>query len=76
MTAGFFYGKSFYRPRKDSTLTQAVVKNHGIPEEDVTSAVSASEKFFALPIETKMEVHIVRSLDFILIILSVTSCTY
>lgn len=72
MTAGFFYGRSFYCSMKVSKLTEAVVKNHGIPEEDVISAVSASEKFFALPIEAKMEVHIVRSLN--LYSLSRASC--
>lgn len=45
---------------KDTTVNPAlmieVVKNHGIPEEDVNAAIEAGKKFFALPTEKKLEV--------------------
>jgi isopenicillin N synthase-like dioxygenase len=31
------------------------VKNHGIPEEIIESAISTSKEFFSLPIDKKME---------------------
>jgi len=33
------------------------VKNHGIPEEIIQSALSASKEFFSLPIDKKMEIE-------------------
>ncbi|KAI6130022.1 hypothetical protein EV401DRAFT_2054474 [Pisolithus croceorrhizus] len=40
------------------------VKNHGIPEEVINKAVSASERFFSLPIEAKMKLDIHASPNF------------
>lgn len=51
---------------KDTTVSPAlmieVVKNHGIPEEDVNAAIEAGKKFFALPTEKKLEVSQIQIL--------------
>lgn len=39
-----------------------VVKNHGIPDEDVNAAIEAGKKFFALPTEKKLEVSQIQIL--------------
>lgn len=36
-----------------------LVKNHGIPEEDVNAAIEVGKKFFALPTEKKLEVSLI-----------------
>ncbi|KAI6042658.1 hypothetical protein EDC04DRAFT_908757 [Pisolithus marmoratus] len=40
------------------------VKNHGIPEEVISKVASAAERFFSLPIETKMKLDIHASSNF------------
>ncbi|KAI5995141.1 hypothetical protein EDD15DRAFT_2366069 [Pisolithus albus] len=42
------------------------VRNHGIPEETIDSALSAMKAFFSLPLETKMKVDSSHSLHAIL----------
>lgn len=34
----------------------APVSNHGIPESTIANALDAANRFFALPLDTKMEV--------------------
>ncbi|EPQ54847.1 Clavaminate synthase-like protein, partial [Gloeophyllum trabeum ATCC 11539] len=48
INVGFFYGEF------SSILLS--VKNHGIPEETIQEALSATKRFFSLPLETKMKV--------------------
>jgi isopenicillin N synthase-like dioxygenase len=33
------------------------VKNHGIPQNIIDRAIEVSKDFFALPLQTKLEVH-------------------
>ncbi|KAJ8487237.1 hypothetical protein ONZ51_g4303 [Trametes cubensis] len=40
------------------------VKNHGIPEETIERAYSASKEFFSLPVERKMELDIRKTSNF------------
>lgn len=40
------------------------VKNHGIPEEVISKAVGAAERFFSIPIEAKMKLDIHASPNF------------
>ena len=37
-------------------IVQLLVSNHGIPSEVIEGALTAAKDFFALPLETKMEV--------------------
>ena len=36
----------------------SLVKNHGIPEEDIANTIKAAKQFFALPESTKMGVRL------------------
>ncbi|KAH7885194.1 hypothetical protein F5I97DRAFT_1883437 [Phlebopus sp. FC_14] len=40
------------------------IKNHGIPEETISTAISAAKTYFALPLETKMKSDIHDSPNF------------
>ncbi|RPD56634.1 Clavaminate synthase-like protein [Lentinus tigrinus ALCF2SS1-7] len=40
------------------------VKNHGIPEENISKALQASKEFFSLPLEKKMELDITKTANF------------
>ncbi|KAI0718197.1 Clavaminate synthase-like protein [Cerioporus squamosus] len=40
------------------------VKNHGIPEETISSTVEAAKRFFALPLSTKMAIDIHKTPNF------------
>jgi len=58
---GFFYGLYNLYVWDVNSRSYVSVKNHGIPEETIQGALSASKDFFSLLLETKMEArHLAR----------------
>ena len=68
INVGFLYGESYlslFGPliALVSPL-RYVVKNHGIPEDVVNNALSASKQFFSLPLDHKEELDIRKTSNF------------
>ena len=60
---GFLYSKYFFLWSL-SRLTPNTVKNHGISEELIDGAKLASQEFFSLPEEKKLEIDIRKTSNF------------
>jgi len=58
MVRQFYQNVQSQKRQKLHHTSWVAVKNHGIPEEIIQSALSASKEFFSLPIDKKMEVSV------------------
>ncbi|KAH7926492.1 Clavaminate synthase-like protein [Leucogyrophana mollusca] len=67
LNVGFFYSQ--YRlpspfPVCGGCLNGLTVKDHGIPEKVIETAVGAAKQFFRLPVESKMKLDLQKSANF------------
>ncbi|KAH9925071.1 hypothetical protein B0H21DRAFT_826664 [Amylocystis lapponica] len=64
INVGFLYGAP-PSPSQALTVTSFLpVRNHGIPDQTIQRALSASKAFFSLPLEHKMQLDIRKSANF------------
>ena len=67
INVGFFYGMfpvSLSSSTRSANPSCVAVKNHGISEGAISSAIEAAKRFFALPLSTKMALDIHNSPNF------------
>jgi isopenicillin N synthase-like dioxygenase len=56
LNVGFFYGIVGSDQDSSGFSLPVPVKNHGIPDETIAQALAGEKAFFALPLDTKLEV--------------------